>query len=131
MSSVQNAQVLPSFDLSLQPDHYRTMLPNLSYPSRSNAHIPWFGSSAPFYFAVSQTFFFVFCHRLTSELRRPHVLRWQSLLVLPLYKLVILSNLIVNLTLTLILHQSHIFRFPLFRILIPVQSQIPSRESAY
>ena len=105
MSSAPNAQVLPSFDLSLQPDHYRTTLPNLSYPSRSNAHISWSGSSAPLLFAVSQIFFFVFCHRLTSDFRRPCVLNRQSPQVLPLYKLVVLFNLIVNLTLTLILHQ--------------------------
>ena len=60
MPSTQNAQPLPSFDLALQSDHQKTILPNLQYPYRSNAHAPWSGSSAPLLFAVSQTFLWCF-----------------------------------------------------------------------
>ena len=60
MPSTQNAQPLPSFDLALHSDHQKTTLPNLSYPYRSNAHIPWSGSSTPLLFVVSQTFLWCF-----------------------------------------------------------------------
>ena len=57
------AQDLPSFNLAIRPDHYKTTLPNLLYPSRPSAHIRWSGSSAPLVFSVSYSFFFVFfCH---------------------------------------------------------------------
>ena len=78
MPSVQNTQTLPSFNLVHPPDHYTITIPNLSYPSRSNAHIAWTGSSAPLLFSVSQTFlFFVFLpHNLTSfALRKTRVQR--------------------------------------------------------
>ena len=61
-------QTLPSFNfaLHLNPDRYKTVLPNLSYPSRPSTHVPWYGSSAPLVFSVSQSyFFFVFCLSLT------------------------------------------------------------------
>ena len=59
-------QALPSFNLALQSGHYRTVLPNLEYPSRPSTHIPWSSSSAPLIFSVSQTlFFFVFYCSLT------------------------------------------------------------------
>jgi hypothetical protein len=44
-------QALPSFSLALHPDHYKTVLPNISYPSRPSTHIPWSGSSAPLLFS--------------------------------------------------------------------------------
>ena len=51
-------QALPSFNLALHPsDHYKTVLPNLAYPSRPITHIPWCGSSSPLLFSVSQTIF--------------------------------------------------------------------------
>ena len=54
MPSAQNTQSLPSLNLvAHRSDHYTTILPNLSYPSRPNAHVPWSGSSAPLLFAVS------------------------------------------------------------------------------
>jgi hypothetical protein len=59
-------QSLPSFNFVILPDHYKTVLPNISYPSRPITHIPWSGSSAPLHFSVSQNFiFFVFCRNLT------------------------------------------------------------------
>jgi hypothetical protein len=71
MPSVQN-QALPSFNLILHPtDHYTTVLPNLSFPSWSYAHIPWSGSPAPVLFLVSQTFFSsCFCHRALLLLQK-------------------------------------------------------------
>ena len=55
-------QALPSFNLALHPDHhYTTVLPNILYPSRPSAHIPWSGPSAPLVFSVSQTIFFSTC----------------------------------------------------------------------
>jgi len=44
-------QALPSFNLALHPDHYKTVLPNLSYPSRPITHIPWSGSSGALLFS--------------------------------------------------------------------------------
>ncbi|KAF8801460.1 hypothetical protein BYT27DRAFT_7216123 [Phlegmacium glaucopus] len=52
MPPIQHPQLLPSFNLALRADQYRTTLPNLSYPSRPVAHIPWSGSSAPLLFAA-------------------------------------------------------------------------------
>jgi hypothetical protein len=49
-------QTLPSFEPALQPDHYKTLLPNISYPSRPSSHIPWSGSSAPLLFSVNFIF---------------------------------------------------------------------------
>ena len=60
-------QTLPSFNLALHPDHYKTVLPNLSYPSRPSTHIPWSGSSAPLLFSVGQTLFLASC--LAAALR--------------------------------------------------------------
>ena len=83
-------QVLPSFNQALHPDHYKTVLPNLLYPSRPTADIPWSGSSTPLLFSVSQTiFFFVFLLQPYSSfaLRKPCVQRRQSLLVLLTFKL--------------------------------------------
>ena len=57
MPSVRNAQALPSIDPSIQPNYYRTILPNLSYPYCPNSHMLCSGSSAPLLFSVSQTFF--------------------------------------------------------------------------
>ena len=57
MPPTPNHQALPSFNITLHPNHCRTVLPNLSYPSRSSTHIPWAGSSAPPVFSVGQTFF--------------------------------------------------------------------------
>ena len=54
MLPTQNPQALPSFNVALHPDHYKTVLPNLSYPSRPSTHIPWSGSSAPLVFSVGQ-----------------------------------------------------------------------------
>jgi len=51
MPPVQHPQSLPSFSLTLSTDHYKTVLPNLSYPSRPNAHVPWSGPSAPLLFS--------------------------------------------------------------------------------
>lgn len=56
MLPAQQPQPLPSFNSALCSDHHKSILPNLSYPSRPNAHIPWSGPSAPLLFAVSQTF---------------------------------------------------------------------------
>lgn len=56
----KNSQVLHSFDIALRPGHYKTILPNLSYPSRPNLHIPWSGSSAPLHFSVRLCFFSFF-----------------------------------------------------------------------
>ena len=58
MQPAQNSQALPSFNIALHPDSYKTTLPNLSYPSRPSRHIPWSGSSAPLVFSVGRTFFF-------------------------------------------------------------------------
>ena len=81
-------QALPSFNLALHPDHYKTVLPNLSYPSRPITHISWSGSSGPLLFSVSQTvLFFLLWHCLTfSTLRKRRVQRQQSLLVFLLFK---------------------------------------------
>ena len=66
MQPAQNSQALPSFNIALHPDSYKTTLPNLSYPSRPSRHIPWSGSSAPLVFSVGRTFFsIVFCQSLT------------------------------------------------------------------
>ena len=83
-------QALPSFNLALHPDHYKTVLPNISFPCRPNTHIPWSGSSAPLVFSVSQTFFFcLFCRSLTLfALRKPRVQKLQ-LPALLAFKLVI------------------------------------------
>ena len=92
MPSAQNAQALPSIDPGLRPSHYRTILPNLSYPYSPNSHILCSGSSAPLLFSVSQTFFFMLVIRLTPfALRKPRVLVWrQPPLLPPVYKLVML-----------------------------------------
>jgi hypothetical protein len=74
MSPIQS---LPSFSRALDSDDYKTILPNITYPSRP---IPC--SSAPLVFSVSQTFFFyVFCRSLTFflALRIPYVQRLQLL----------------------------------------------------
>ena len=56
----------------------------------------------------ARLFFFMFCGRLTPfTLRKPRVLRWQPPLLPPAYKLVILFNVIVNLTLTSLIPGSH------------------------
>lgn len=84
-------QALPSFNLALHPDHYKTVLPNLSFPSRPSTHIPWSGSSAPLVFSVSQTSFFL---RVLPQsyfffaFRKPRIQRLQSLALM--FKLVIL-----------------------------------------
>jgi len=44
-------QALPSFNLTLRSEHYKTVLPNLSYPSRPNTHVPWSGPSGPLLFS--------------------------------------------------------------------------------
>ena len=84
-------QPLPSFNLALYPDHYKTVLPNLSYPSRPITHIPWAGSSAPLLFSVNQSLFFYLraTFLLFFALRKPRVQRRHSLLVLLMFKLVI------------------------------------------
>ena len=133
MPSAQNAQALPSIDPGLRPSHYRTILPNLSYPYSPNSHILCSGSSAPLLFSVSQTFLFMFVIRLTPfALRKPRVLVWrQPPLLPPVYKLVILFffNVIVNPTLTSFAITS---RLPLrICVSILVQSQMFSRELAY
>ncbi|PPQ70418.1 hypothetical protein CVT26_013835 [Gymnopilus dilepis] len=39
---------LPSISLvASHSDHYKTRLPNLTYPSRLYTHVPWSGTSAP------------------------------------------------------------------------------------
>ena len=73
-------QTLPSFNLAVHADHYKTVLPNISYPSRPITHIRWSGSSAPLLFSVSQTqFFFEFvsCRNLYFffALRKPRARR--------------------------------------------------------
>ena len=94
-------QALPSFKLALHPDQYKTVLPNLSYPSRPITDIHWPGSSASLLFSVSQKEkFFVYCRSLTF-LRKPRVQRCQSLLVLLMFKLVNTFFLDLVLTLTL------------------------------
>jgi len=98
MSSTQNTQPLPSFNVALCPSHYKTVLTNLSYPSRPHSHIPWSRSSAPlscgqpdFPLYSSQAYpFWPQKPRVISPLR----------LVPPVYKLAILFfTLILNLTL--------------------------------
>jgi hypothetical protein len=69
-------QTLPSFNLAVHADHYKTVLPNISYPSRPITHIPWSGSSAPLLFSVGQTILFLvicrilnlFCPQKTTRL---------------------------------------------------------------
>ena len=101
MPSAQNAQALPSIDPGLRPNYYRTILPNLSYPYCPNSHIFCSGSSAPPLLRQSDFFSSCFVHRLTPfALRKPRVLWQQPPLLPPMYKLVILFNVIVNPTLT-------------------------------
>jgi hypothetical protein len=57
MSFTENSQDLHSFNTALHPTHYKTILPNLSYPSRLDLHIPWSGPSAPLLFSVRLCFF--------------------------------------------------------------------------
>ena len=61
MSPFGPVQTLPSFNFAVHADHYKTVLPNILYPSRPITHIPWSGSSAPLLFSVSQTNFFPSC----------------------------------------------------------------------
>ena len=127
MPSAQNTQALPSFSLALRSDHYTTVLPNLSYPSRHIAHIPWSGSStAPLLFSVSWTFsffptqpYFFFALRKRRVQRR----RW---LVVPIFKSVI-PLFFTNPC----WHWRRPFRFPLPRLYvsIPPQSQMVFMES--
>ena len=90
MQPSQNPQALPSFNIALHPDSYKTTLPNISYPSRPSRHVPWSGSSAPLVFSVGQTFFSIFfCQSLIlfSPPRKPRPQSWQ---LRQTFKLVIL-----------------------------------------
>ena len=80
MSFAQNSQVLHYSNIPPRPDYYKTILPNLSYPSRHNVHIPWSGSSAPLPLWVRLCFLFLPVD-LPLSLRRPHSQRWQSSMV--------------------------------------------------
>ena len=110
-------QALPSFTLALHPDHhYTTVLPNISFPSRPSAHIPWSGPSPPLVFSVSQTISSSFLLQPYFFLARRE-LRVQRLQLLALaFKFVILSFDLI-LTLTYTLHQ--------FQILTPDTCQVP------
>ena len=94
-------QALPSFSLALRPDHYTTVLPNPSYPSRPITHIPWSGSSRPLLFSVSQTsFFLLVLPQPYFFSRKRRVQSWQLLLVFLSFKLVIFLPQFTILTLT-------------------------------
>ena len=88
--SPRDPQALPSFNLTLRSGHYKTILPNLAYPSRPNTHVSWSGPSGPLLFSVSRTFSSCFVLVLAVH-RKPHV--QLLLLVTPMFKfkLVILS----------------------------------------
>ena len=100
-------QPLPSFKSVLHPgpDHYKTVLPNLSFPHRPITHVPWTSSSRPLRFSVSWTVFFlcVLPQPYLFFLRKQRVRTWQSLLVFLPLKLVYIYfflGLILSLTLT-------------------------------
>ena len=82
-------QTLPSFNLALRPDHYKTVLPNLSYPSRPITDIHWSGSSAPLLFSVSQIIYSSCCAAALLSFfafRKPRVQkRWLLLFKLVMF----------------------------------------------